>query len=56
MGGDRKDDEVEDGSEEEDEFSTVVAGEDIGTVVGRDDGVHGAAAAWPSLWSSVQSS
>jgi hypothetical protein len=42
--------------EEEDEFSTAVAGEDIGTVVGRDEEVDDAAAARPSSQASVQSS
>jgi hypothetical protein len=40
--------------EEEDELSTAVAGEDIGTVMGRDKGVDDAAAARPSLRASVQ--
>ena len=54
LGGDCKDDEVEDGLEEEDKFSTAVAGKDICTVVGRDEGVDDAAAARPSLRASVQ--
>jgi hypothetical protein len=56
LGGDCKDDEVEDGLEEEDKFSTTVAGEDIGTMVGKDEGVDDAAAARPSSQASVQSS
>jgi hypothetical protein len=54
-GGDCKDNEVEDGLEEEDKFSTAVVGEDIGTVVGRDEGVDDAAAARPSSRASVSS-
>jgi hypothetical protein len=54
LGGGPEDDEVEDGLEEEDKLSTTVAGEDIVTVVGRDEGVDDAAAARPSLRASVQ--
>ncbi len=55
LGGDCEDNEVQDGLEEEDKFSTAEAGEDIGTVVGRDEGVDDATAARPSLWLSVSS-
>ncbi len=56
LGGDCKDDEVEDGLKEEDRFITAVVGEDIGPVVGRDEEVDDAAAARPSSRASVQSS
>ncbi len=55
LGGDCKDNEVEDGLEEEDTFSTALVGEDIGTVVGGDEGVDDAAAARPSSQASVSS-
>ncbi len=55
LGGDHKDNGVEDGLEEEDKFTTAVVGKDIGTVVGRDEGVDDAAAVRPSSWASVLS-
>ncbi len=48
--GNHEDNEVGVGTEEEDNFSTVVVAEDISTVVGGDEGVDDAATARPSLW------
>ncbi len=53
-GGGSEDNEVEDGLEEEDKFSTAVAGEDICALVGGDEGVDDAAAARPCSRASVQ--
>jgi hypothetical protein len=48
--------EVEDGLEEEDDFSIAVVGEDSSTVVGGDEGVDDAATLRPSSQASVSSS
>jgi hypothetical protein len=56
LGGDHKDDKVGVGLEqEEDDFSTVVVGEDTSTEVGGDEGVDDAATARPSSQAFVSS-
>ncbi len=56
LGGDRKDDEVGVGLEEdEDDFSTAVVGDDTSTEVGVSEGGDDAPNAWPSLRASVSS-